>query len=287
MKSDIFINKLFTVNSLKKMIFKNDMRTFRKTFSSLYSKDNDNLSMSEAFSLIYSYMAKNHRNEYFYKNALLNKILLGRHSVNTSTALRELPISDNILDFVIINGIGQVYEIKTELDNLKRLRGQIDSYYNAFSYCNVVTDEGHLQAVMQEVDSLKVGIIVLTKRNTLHVVREPQEFNDKLNYVTMFKLLRKYEFEAILLNKFGELPDAKPVKYYEACLEMFRKLSIKEAQEAMLQQLKKRVTIDRDNEELFQQVPLELKALIYFSNFRTQDFRLLTNFLDRKLGDVF
>ena len=38
----------------------------------------------------YEQLSKDYRNEYFYKNTLLNKILLGRHSMKTSAALREL-----------------------------------------------------------------------------------------------------------------------------------------------------------------------------------------------------
>lgn len=57
-----------------------------------------------------------HRNEYVYKNVLLNRIVMGRHSTRTSTAFTEVPIGDSIADFLIINGKATVYEIKTDLE---------------------------------------------------------------------------------------------------------------------------------------------------------------------------
>lgn len=134
-------------------------------------------------------MAKKHRNEYLYKNALLNKILSGRHSLTTSTAIRELPVAGNILDFLIINGIGQVYEIKTELDNLRRLKNQIAAYYQAFSFCNVVTNEEKVAEIEKLIDQ-DTGIIVLTKRNTLHVVRGPLQHDADLKFCVNMNLKR-------------------------------------------------------------------------------------------------
>ena len=53
---------------------------------------------------VYSILKKYYRNEYFYKNTLLNKLLLGVYSVNTTTALTEVPIANSKTDFVLING---------------------------------------------------------------------------------------------------------------------------------------------------------------------------------------
>ncbi len=60
---------------------------------------------------LYNYL-KVYRNEYFYKNTILNKLLLGRHSINTTTALSEMPIGKSIADFILLNGKGVVDEIK-------------------------------------------------------------------------------------------------------------------------------------------------------------------------------
>lgn len=286
MKSNVLLNKLFTVNSFNDLIFRNKSQTYLKTIDNVLGFESENMTNLSVFQSIYKYMARHHRNEYFYKNAILNKILLGRHSVRTSTAIRELPVSGNILDFLIINGVGNVYEIKTELDNLSRLRQQISSYYEAFSFCTVVTDESHVEAVKKTLDLPQVGVMVLTKRNTLHVNREAIEYTQDLRHATLFKLLRKPEFEQILANEFGKLPDTNQFKYYDACFSQFKNLDILVAQKLVLKQLKKRASIDNSTRELFECVPSELKTLVYFSNYKVSDFGRLRDFLSQGIGEV-
>ena len=96
---------------------------------------------------------------------MLNKLLLGVHSVNTTTALTEVAIAKSKADFVLINGKAVVYEIKTELDNLERLSSQVDDYYKAFDHVAVVTYEKNLQQLQKVLDSIDkpVGIYVLRK----------------------------------------------------------------------------------------------------------------------------
>lgn len=284
MNIGILLNKLFTVNSFNKLVSGESSETYKSIVNKLINPP-DSITNLQAMNLIYKYMSKRHRNEYFYKNTLLNKILLGRHSIQTSTALRELPINGNILDFLIINGVGQVYEIKTELDNLQRLKGQLNAYYHAFSLCNIVTDQSHLKQIMQSIDLPQVGIIVLTKRNTLHEERKATKYEKKLDYKSIFKILRKYEFEYILQKNFGFLPQVNDFQYYDVCFQMFKKLDIKQAQQEMLYQLKQRETVDRSNIKEFNKVPVEIKSLIYFSNYTDNSFKQLNQFLIKKIGD--
>ena len=65
-----------------------------------YGKIADQKNNRELISEIYCELKNNYRNEYFYKNTLLNKLLLGVHSVNTTTALTEVAIVNYL---VLIN----------------------------------------------------------------------------------------------------------------------------------------------------------------------------------------
>ena len=123
---------------------------------------------------------------------MLNKLLLGVHSVNTTTALTEVAIAKSKADFVLINGKAVVYEIKTELDNLDRLSSQIDDYYKAFDHVAVVTYERNLQQLQKVLESIDkpVGIYVLRKNGKLGTVRKPQRYIGDLDKEIIFKLLR-------------------------------------------------------------------------------------------------
>ena len=215
-------------------------------------------------------------NEYYYKNTLLNKLLLGVHSPRTTTALTEVPVGNSKADFILINGKAVVYEIKTALDNFDRLDGQIEDYYKAFSRVVVVTSEKNFDDIQQRLRNSPAGICLLTKKGTLSVRKEPIEYSDMLSKPIMFKILRKNEYEQILLKHFGLLPDVSQFEYYRACQAMFESLPTDVAYQMFVQTLKLRAKIDVVE---YSKIPYELKFLIYFSNYKKSDYAKLCRFL--------
>ena len=77
-----------------------------------YIDDPSNKNHGQLISEIYAHLDKQQRNEYFYMNTLLNKLLCGIHNVNTTSAFSQVRIGHSIADFVMINGEGRVYEIR-------------------------------------------------------------------------------------------------------------------------------------------------------------------------------
>ena len=112
------LNRIFTRNMLRHFI-DGKIDNVYSLVVRRYTSNADQKNNRELISEIYCELKNNYRNEYFYKNTLLNKLLLGVHSVNTTTALTEVAIAKSKADFVLINGKAVVYEIKTELDNLE------------------------------------------------------------------------------------------------------------------------------------------------------------------------
>jgi len=109
MAAMIELNKVFTKNNILKAM--NDDSKIKSYVTSL------GLNHYDTFESLYKVLTDNYRSEYVYKNTLFNKLLLGKHNLNTTSALVELPIGDSIADFVLFNGSATVYEIKTELDS--------------------------------------------------------------------------------------------------------------------------------------------------------------------------
>ena len=245
-----------------------------------YINNTEQKNNQQLISEIYSILKKNYRNEYFYKNTLLNKLLLGVHSVNTTTALTEVAIAKSKADFVLINGKAVVYEIKTELDNLERLNSQLEDYYKAFDHVAVVTYEKNLlqlQKILEFVDK-PVGIYVLRRNGNLGMIREPGMYRESLDKEIIFKLLRKNEYEKII-QKYGELPQVTQFKYYSACKEEFFKIPIEESYIEVLKVLKERMQIVKEE---FVKVPYELRFLAYFMDLKIEDYQKLEYFLECK-----
>ena len=142
------VNKIFTVPYLDRMISEDSIPDSFFECVRRYVKTDD-ATIGEAISEIYHFMNYEYRNEYYYKNTILNQLLIRKHDLYNTAALTELPIGDSKADFIMINGRGVVYEIKTDLDNLIRLENQIKDYYKVFSYIYVVVGNKQLPHVKE------------------------------------------------------------------------------------------------------------------------------------------
>ncbi len=276
----MLLNRVFSRNIFKKLIEDNTEETYISAVKR-YISDADGKDNQQLITEIYKILKNGYRNEYYYKNTLLNKLLLGVHSLNTTTALTEVPVYKSKADFILINGKAVVYEIKTELDNFDRLDSQINDYFKAFNYVTVVTSESNYQAVENRLSSTPVGIYVLTERNSISKKKKPIENNEYLDLKVIFKILRKNEYEEILKSHYGYLPNVSQFNYYKACMDMFCKIDTQLVYKMFLKELKKRTRI---NIELFKSVPYELKHLFYFCDFQNGDYENLNNFLKSKIG---
>lgn len=276
--NSLILNRVFSRNTFKELIKEHTEETYA-TAIKRYIKDSEGKSNHQLISEIYMELNNNYRNEYFYKNTLLNKLLLGVHSPKTTVALTEVSVSKSKADFILINGKAVVYEIKTELDNFERLETQINDYYKAFNYVSVVTSESNYRTIEKKIAGAPVGIYLLTNKNSLSEKKKPLEENSYLDLSVIFKILRKAEYENILLTHYGQLPIVSQFNYYSACKQMFCQMDTTVAYKMFLQELKKRNRIDI---ELYTNVPYELKFLMYFLNLRKIDFENLKVFLESK-----
>lgn len=282
MENNLILNRLFTQNIFYDLV-KNETNDIYGVIVQRYIDDPEDKLNGTLISEIYKFMSQSYRNEYFYQNTLLNKLLIGKHSINTSTALTQIPISRSKADFILINGRAVVYEIKTELDTFDRLDTQIRDYYKAFNYVCVVTSEGHYDQAVDLLKGTPVGIYVLSSHNTISkkMRKEPEMNNSSLDHTAIFKVLHKSEFESILTEHYGGLPNTSQAFYYGECLSMFSDIPIGIAYQKALGQLKKRNRIAI--RELCR-IPYELKSLIYFSKPATYDWNAIDCFLRKKYG---
>lgn len=257
------INKIFTVPYFDRMISENCVP---ESFSKCVKKyiKTEEATIGEAINEIYHFMDCEYRNEYFYKNTILNQLLIKKHDLYNTAALTELPIGDSKADFIIINGRGVAYEIKTDLDNLLRLDNQIKDYYKVFSYVYVVVGNKQLSHVKEFLKDQKVGIYELTADGKL-ICRKKAFCNKKfLTYEAMFQVLRKAEFESILLKHFHKLPEVNSFQYYRECQKWLERVNIITLQKDVMKCLKERTLMLVEN-KLEEKVPYELRFYAYFS----------------------
>ena len=97
----------------------------------------------------------------------------------------------------------------------------------------------------------------------------------------IFKLLRKNEYENIIAQWYGYLPETTQFKYYSACKKMFLHIPLEESYILVLKLLKKRMQLEKEE---FVKIPYELKFLAYFLELTYDDYQKLEMFLERQYG---
>lgn len=272
------LSRFFTQNTLTSIVSTGDaLPPVYHTAVRRYIIPMDNsYSNAEIISEIYCIVEKSYRYEYFYKNTLLNKLIINAHRLHTTTALTEVPIAKSKADFIMINGKAVVYEIKTDLDTLDRLENQISDYYKAFDHVCIVVGEGKKDEVIAKFKASPVGVYILTSRNTIRHFKEPEAYDAKLELEQIFRVLRKAEYENIIRQLQGELPKVSQAKFYEECKRIVCSYSVEQVYPLFLKELKKRNKIESID---YSSIPAALHFLVYFSKCRKKEIDKLCQLL--------
>lgn len=176
--------------------------------------------LSELYEAIYELLRRGSRPEYVYRNAIITKRLIARHSVAATPLLTEFRVGPRKADLLILNGTSTAYEIKSDFDNFDRLPGQIEHYLKAFDKVYLVTGAEFLHKA-QRLLPPSAGIIELTDRYTLRNHREPTANAENIEPSVLFDSLRKAEYSQIIREAFGKLPDTSNMHIHAACKQLF------------------------------------------------------------------
>lgn len=214
------------------------------------------------FQEAYAFLRTSYRNEYFYKNTIFNRHVVGKRSTRTTTALQELPIASSIADFILINGNAVVYEIKSEVDSFDRLASQLEDYYKVFGYVYLVTNEEREDIALNILKDTPTGLYVLRKNEYLSECKEAIWNDTNFSSKDMFQLMRKYEFENILKDEGFKLPNVPPAFYYKACYKIWLSIPVGKLHRHVIKQLKLRKKTDFN----YKKIAYEVRSLYYFYN---------------------
>ena len=239
------------------------------------------MSLRVFFEELLQLLFRSYRSEYIYKNAIANKILLGKHSINTSFMLTEFRVADCKADTVILNGTSSVYEIKSQYDNLDRLKKQLSAYRRFFDNVHVITSSEQLQKVKDEIDE-DVGLMVLNDRNTIKTERHARSLKKSVEPNIIFDSLRKYEYIEIIKAAYGHVPDVPNTRIFRECKNLFCELDPETAHNYMVKSLLQRGECSTLREFILD-VPYSLKAASLSCRF---NLREKSAFLDVLNTDV-
>ncbi len=211
---------------------------------------------------------KKHRHEYVYKSAIAKKILMGRHNLNTACMLTEFRVGGCRADAAILNGTSSAYEIKSERDSLDRLPDQLNNYMRVFARVSVVTGDNHIDAIMESIPK-PVGIMVLTNRYQLSIIREAEEDRERILPSVVFESLRTHEIRSILMQNDIDAPIVPNTQERSVLRGLFEQLSSRQVHDSMVRAVRKSRG-QGSLASLIRLVPESLRAAVFSTQLKKQ-----------------
>lgn len=226
--------------------------------------------VGHAFDSAFAILKRNGcRDEYVYRAALIQRVLLGKHSLNTACMLTEFRAGTCKADLAILNGTATVYEIKSERDSLARLANQVENYKRVFAKVFVIASKDHVDSVFKTVPT-DVGVLELSARHQISTIREAEDRPNRICPVTVFESLRTAEAETILAQLGVQFPDVPNTLRRGVMRERFEKLDPTAVHMAMVATLKRTRDL-APLREFVERLPQSLHAAALSINIRRSD----------------
>lgn len=235
------ISRLFSSSVIRELARKGRSPLFARLASQsrLLSSISDSERVYSVFETAFSLLKREgYRDEYIYKAALTQKILLGKYSLQTASMLNEFRVGGCKAGIAILNGTATVYEVKSERDSLARLERQIHAYSTVFARIYVVAAENHVDAVIGCVPG-DVGVLRLNRRHQISTVREAADLPERTSPAAIFDSIRTEEARLILASHKVSIPCVPNTELRAALRELFTKLDARTAHEGMVKALKR------------------------------------------------
>lgn len=136
----------------------------------------------------------------------------------------EVPVDGVRADAVAFTDPITAFEIKSEHDDLSRLRNQVEKYFRVFTRVVALVHDSKVSAVADLLSDTPAGIWTMNKWKEVKVAVDGRLSDEYISYAAIYNMLRKPEREFLLRKYFGELPDVGDFRHYKDRLERFQKI---------------------------------------------------------------
>lgn len=236
-------SSIFSRSNFDRLLKNDDYSIFQETIRD-YDADKVGVKFhtySDFANYAYRYMIKHYRNEYIYKNSLINK-LIKEFGTNKTIIFNEFTVGNSIADLVLFNGKSRAYEIKTELDSNKRLFSQLADYKKIFQESYIVVHEKYIKKY--ESSDKATGLIALSENRgniKLDPVRKPTE-NHHIDPHVLIRCLRTYEYKELVKRYYGSLPEMDTFSAFSVCEKVIETIPSSSLNQLFIDIIKERKT---------------------------------------------
>lgn len=234
----------------------------------LHGETKQFLTVENVFESVFSRMLTEYRNEYVFKNHLIEKIFLKKYSKSDATLVTELRVGRCVADAVLVNGLSTCFEIKTEYDSLNRLSEQITAYKKLFDKIIVVSTESHMQNLLLQLPT-DIGLNLLTNKGTMAVIRKPEDHSaDVIDTSALKTTLRLKELIALTKTLTTEKPPSSNIEIYEFCNNIIKDAEPSKVRHGFRKILK---SCRKQDTDLLSNIPQSLKNALVSYKFTTKE----------------
>ena len=220
--------------------------TLIRNLLSKYDSDliSPNLTYWNYFDYVYKVLEKNYRNEYVYKNTFITEWLIKEYSLKDTIAFSEFRVGNAIADLVLFNGASKAFEIKTELDNNKRLFAQLKEYSKIMEECYIVVPEELVRHYLVDIPP-SVGILAVKRSSHSLKIESRRDAcrNTTIDINVLMSSVRCNEYKWMTKQAYGHLPDVNCFEMFDACKDLLRQLPADELHSLFLRAIKSRKNI--------------------------------------------
>jgi len=114
--------------------------------------------------------------------------------------------------------------------------------------------------------------MLFSKANSIELFRPALPIIEKLDVLVMMKALRKDEYLQLVYNMAGEIPDAKPIHLFKACVEILSNFSALDIQTQFLKIIKLRINLGTNQLIQDPNIPAALRLSCYHYNLSKNDY---------------
>jgi hypothetical protein len=215
--------------------------------------------LRDLFDQTYSILVEHYRNEYVFKVAVVRHALTTLDAPGKGSVQIELPVFSSILDVAVTSDTTTAFEIKTDLDSVRRLESQSTNYLKVFDRVVVLGTDRTLPALSRNLDP-RVGLAALQTDGTLTHVREALENRQNLQSYQICWGLRKAERVAALERRLGVKIRVPGGLLGQHCVKHFADIPPLELHEIYLEAMQRRSdAVLKDG--FIQRLPASLQAL--------------------------
>jgi hypothetical protein len=271
------VSRIFSSSQLQ-AVARGDLSYLQKVAKTLELEtvNFNELTVGGVFDCIFSIMLKKYRNEYVFKNRLVESSFLKKYSPENATLVTELRVGRCVADAVLINGTSTCFEIKTEYDSLSRLSDQLAAYRKIFDKVVVVAAETHIDDLLIQLPE-DIGLTLLTKGAALKVLRKPGDLsNQSIDISVLAGTLRLKELIKLTKTLTDQNLPLSNIEVYHFCTDVLLNSDPSKVRLGFRKVLK---SCRKQDAAILSSVPKSLKNAFVSYSFTTKELNGLLTYL--------